>query len=127
MSLLRTIRTAALALAACAALALAAAPAHAQTVADIVKRGKVRIGVLIGAPPYGSIDAQGKPVGYDADVANLVAKYMGVPIEMVPLTPPSRIPDERIPQIGDLVRRKADAITAKLGGVLPGRRDDGEG
>ncbi len=106
MSLLRTIRTAALALAACAALALAAAPAHAQTVADIVKRGKVRIGVLIGAPPYGSIDAQGKPVGYDADVANLVAKYMGVPIEMVPLTPPSRIPA--------LESGKADFLVATL-------------
>ena len=89
MSLMRTIRAAALALAACAALAL---PAEAQTVSEIIKRGKVRIGVLIGAPPYGSIDAEGKPVGYDEDVAALVAKYMGVPIEMVPLTPPSRIP-----------------------------------
>ena len=89
---LKTLRAAALALAACAALVLAAAPAGAQTVTEIVKRGKVRIGVLIGAPPYGSIDAEGKPVGYDEDVAALVAKYMGVPIEMVPLTPPSRIP-----------------------------------
>ena len=89
MNLMRTIRAAALALAACAALAV---PAGAQTVSEIVKRGKVRIGVLIGAPPYGSIDAEGKPVGYDEDVAALIAKYMGVPIEMVPLTPPSRIP-----------------------------------
>ena len=92
MSLTRTLRTTALALAACVALALAAAPAGAQSVSEIIKRGKVRIGVLVGAPPYGSIDAEGKPVGYDEDVAVLIAKYMGVPIEMVPLTPPSRIP-----------------------------------
>ena len=89
---MRTLRLAALALAALAGLAMTTAGAQAQTVNDIVKRGKVRIGVLVGAPPYGSIDAQGLPVGYDADVATLVAKYMGVPLEMVPLTPPSRIP-----------------------------------
>jgi len=41
--------------------------------------------------------------------------------------PMARIPDERIPLLGDLVRRKADAITAQLGGVLPGWRDGGVG
>ena len=36
--------------------------------------------------------------------------------------PMARIPDERIPLLGDLVRRAADAATAGLGGVLPGWR-----
>jgi polar amino acid transport system substrate-binding protein len=71
---------------------LAASQSSAQSVNDIVKRGKVRIGVLIGAPPYGSVDATGNAIGYDADVATLVAKYLGVPMEVVQLTPPSRIP-----------------------------------
>lgn len=66
--------------------------AHAQTTAEIVKRGKVRIGVLIGSPPMGMVDATGNPIGYDVDTANLIAKYMGVPVELTPLTPPSRIP-----------------------------------
>lgn len=69
-----------------------AAAVHAQTVSDIVKKGKVTIGVVSGAPPFGTTDAQGNPAGYDVDVANLVAKYMGVPAEIVPLTSPSRIP-----------------------------------
>lgn len=64
----------------------------AATVAEIVQRGSVKIGVLVGAPPYGSIDSTGNPVGYDADVANLIGKYLGVKTEIVPLTPPSRIP-----------------------------------
>ncbi|MBC7801452.1 MAG: transporter substrate-binding domain-containing protein [Gemmatimonadaceae bacterium] len=68
------------------------AQAQAQTTAEIVKRGRVKIGVLTGAPPYGMIDAQGNPSGYDVDVANLIAKYMGVPVDLVPLTPPARIP-----------------------------------
>jgi polar amino acid transport system substrate-binding protein len=75
-----------------AAAALFAPLAEAQTVDEIVKRGKVRIGVLIGAPPYGSVDSQGNPIGYDMDVATLVAKYLGVPMEVTQLTPPSRIP-----------------------------------
>ncbi len=33
--------------------------------------------------------------------------------------PMARIPDERIPLLGDLVRRRADAITEALGGTLP--------
>ena len=33
--------------------------------------------------------------------------------------PMARIPDSRIPMLGELVRRTADAITAQLGGVRP--------
>lgn len=83
---------AALCAVALAAGALASLPAQAQTVDEIVKRGKARIGVLIGAPPYGSVDAQGNAIGYDADVTALVGKYLGVPVEIVQLTPPARIP-----------------------------------
>ena len=36
--------------------------------------------------------------------------------------PMARIPDERIPLLGQLVRDRADAITGQLGGVLPGWR-----
>ncbi|MBB1632151.1 transporter substrate-binding domain-containing protein [Cupriavidus sp. UME77] len=73
-------------------LASASAGVQAQTVAEIVKRGKVTIGVVTGAPPFGTTDATGKPAGYDVDVANLLGKYLGVPVDIVPLTSPSRIP-----------------------------------
>ncbi len=77
----------------CAALLLAGpGPAAAQTTAEIVKRGKVRIGVLTGSPPMGMVDGTGNPIGYDVDMATLIAKYMGVPVELTPLTPPARIP-----------------------------------
>jgi len=75
-----------------AALLMAIGAVQAQTTAEIVKRGRVKIGVLTGAPPFGMIDAQGNPSGYDVDVANLVGKYLGVPVDLVPLTPPARIP-----------------------------------
>lgn len=66
--------------------------ADAQTVADITKRGKVRIGVIVGAPPFGTMDTRGIVVGYDADVAALVARYLGVELEIVPLAAPARFP-----------------------------------
>lgn len=69
-----------------------AAQAGAQTTSDIIKKGKVVIGVVSGAAPFGSVDAKGVPVGYDIDVANLVGKYLNLPVEIVPLTSPARIP-----------------------------------
>jgi len=74
-----------------AAFALAL-PAHAQTVDEIVKRGKVLIAVDPTSGPFGVTGPDGKPDGYDVDVAKLVAKYMGVQLELVPVTSTNRIP-----------------------------------
>ena len=63
----------------------------------------MRIGVLTGAPPMGMVDERGNPAGYDVDVANLVGTMMGLPIEMVPLTPPARIPALQTGQVDFLV------------------------
>lgn len=75
-----------------AASLMASTAAQAGTLADIIARGSVKIGVLTGAPPMGMIDEKGNPTGYDVDVANLVGEYLNMPVELVPLTPPARIP-----------------------------------
>ncbi len=72
--------------------ALALGPASAQSVSDIVTRGKVRIGVNSGAPPFSVVDAQGKAIGYDVDTALLFAKYLGVEAEIIPYSTAARIP-----------------------------------
>ena len=69
-----------------------AVTASGLSVNDIVKRGKVHIGVNSGAPPFSAVDATGNPVGYDVDVAQLIAKYLGVPAEITPYTTGARIP-----------------------------------
>lgn len=98
------LRTAFLGAIAVATLSLnLAAPAEAATLADIQGRGTVRIGVLTGAPPMGMIDERGNPSGYDVDVANLVAQHLGLPVELVPLTPPARIPALQTGQVDFLV------------------------
>ena len=100
-------------LGALAALVLAAGlfapatPASAATPAEIKARGKLMVGLLIDYPPFGGTDANQKPAGYDPDVAVLMAKAMGVELELVPLTGPNRIPY--------LLTNKVDVIIATLG------------
>src|SRR5258708_15651170 len=62
------------------------------TVDDIIKRGKVIVGVSTTTPIFGIIGKDGQPEGYDPDVARLMAKYMGVQVEFVPVTGANRIP-----------------------------------
>jgi len=86
------------------AIALAGATAaSATTLSEIQERGSVRIGVLTGAPPMGMVDEKGQPAGYDVDVANLVGTMMNLPVELVPLTPPARIPALQTGQVDFLV------------------------
>lgn len=92
---------------AAACLLATALPAVAQTVDAIKAKGKVTIGMLVDFPPFGITDTQGKPDGYDADVAKLLAKELGVPVEIVPVTGPNRIPY--------LQTNKVDLLVASLG------------
>jgi polar amino acid transport system substrate-binding protein len=66
--------------------------AQAQTVDEIIKRGKVVIAVDVTTPPYGRIGANGEPEGHEPDFARLIAKHLGVPVELVPVTTQNRIP-----------------------------------
>jgi polar amino acid transport system substrate-binding protein len=75
-----------------AAGALFAQPAAAQTVDDIIKRGTVQIAVDPTSAPFGVTGTDGQPDGFDVDVAKLVAKYLGVKLELVPVTSQNRIP-----------------------------------
>jgi polar amino acid transport system substrate-binding protein len=43
---------------------------------EIMARGKVIVGVTSEAPPFGFIDEKGELVGFDIDIAKLLAKYL---------------------------------------------------
>ena len=88
------------------------APASAQTVDEIKKKGTINVGLLVDFPPYGTVDAQNNPDGYDADVAKLLAKDLGVKLNLVPVTGPNRIPF--------LLTNKVDVLVASLA-VTPER------
>jgi polar amino acid transport system substrate-binding protein len=71
---------------------LGLAPAKAVTTDDIISRGKVIVAIDTTTAPYGMVDANMQPSGFDIDVANLVGKALGVPVEFVTVTSPGRIP-----------------------------------
>ncbi|MDB5530984.1 MAG: amino acid transporter substrate-bindinhypothetical proteinotein [Devosia sp.] len=77
-----------------AALALVAGtvlPATAGMIDDIKSRGVVRIGVSLGGEPIGFRDAQNNPVGYDVDVATMLAEKLGVPVEFTDVSGDARV------------------------------------
>lgn len=80
--------------AACAfTIAIAAsAGARADKLADIISRGVVRVAVFADVPPFGSQNANRELEGFDIDMAKLVAKSLGVRLELVPAPAASRIP-----------------------------------
>lgn len=100
-----------LSLAGFAAASFGAVPAQAATPDEIKARGKLTVGVMTDYPPFGGIDAQQHPEGYDADVAKLLADSLGVKPELVPVTGPNRIPY--------LLTNKVDILIATLGITAP--------
>ena len=66
-------------------------PASADKMDDIRKAGVVRIGVSLGGEPVGFRDDQNNPVGYDVDVANLLAQKLGVKVEFTDVSGDARI------------------------------------
>lgn len=86
--------------------------AHAQTVDEIVSRGTINIGVLGDLPPYAMLNDKQELDGYDIEVAKLLAKYLGVKVNLVQVTASNRIPF--------LVTNKVDLIVATFG-ITPER------
>jgi polar amino acid transport system substrate-binding protein len=66
--------------------------ATAQSVDDIVKRGKLQVLIDTTNPPYGTMDDKMQPSGYEVEIARMMANNLGVQLEIVPVTSANRIP-----------------------------------
>jgi polar amino acid transport system substrate-binding protein len=70
-----------------------ATPAAAQnTLDEILKRGKILVGMDLAAPPFAYQDDKQQPAGSEVEVAKLLAKDLGVELEIVPTSAANRIP-----------------------------------
>jgi polar amino acid transport system substrate-binding protein len=72
--------------------ALMTRSAAAITPAEIKAKGKIVIGIQGDNPPWGFVNSSGQQQGLDADIGELYAKSLGVPVEFVPLEVANRIP-----------------------------------
>ncbi|MBU2287404.1 MAG: transporter substrate-binding domain-containing protein [Gammaproteobacteria bacterium] len=87
---------------------LATGAAQAQSALDNIMKSKtIKIAIPTDYPPYGSVDTSMKPQGLDVDMAELIAKKMGVKVDLVPVTSANRIPY--------LQTKKADLVISTLG------------
>ena len=75
-----------------AAAAFAATPLAAQTPDEIKAKGSITIGMLVDFPPFGIMNTDGQPDGYDADVAKLLAEDLGVKLTILPVPAPTASP-----------------------------------
>ena len=81
-------------LAVCAGLALMAvstAWAQVDTLASIKQKGKLVVGVKADYKPFGYTDPSGKIAGFEVDLAEAIAKKLGVPVELVPVVAANRM------------------------------------
>ena len=103
-----TLLKATLAVAAMAAMG----SAHADLLDDIKAAKKIRVAIDLGVPPYGMTDGQMNATGSDVETARLLAKDLGVELEIVQTTGANRIPF--------LQTGKADIVVSSLS-VTPER------
>jgi polar amino acid transport system substrate-binding protein len=76
----------------CGLAAMTVGAARADALDDIHKAGVLKVGVFEDFPPFASAGADMSLHGYDIDVANALAKSLGVKLALVGITGQNRIP-----------------------------------
>jgi polar amino acid transport system substrate-binding protein len=71
--------------------AVTAAPVLADSLADIKKAGVVKFGVKADVKPWAYVDSAGKPIGFEIDMAQEIAKGLGVKPHFTTVTSANRI------------------------------------
>lgn len=79
----------------------------ADTVEEVRKKGVLVVGVKDAFPPFGYVDrTKGEIVGIDVDLAAAIARKLGVPLKVIPVTSPERVPS--------LLDGKVDLLAAAM-------------
>ena len=105
--MIKLARSLAFAAAAAMVMSTAVMAQATNTLDEIVARGKIVVGISLSTPPYGMTDADLKPAGFDVAIANLIARDLGVELEILDQVSQSRIPN--------LTSNKVDILVSSLG------------
>lgn len=63
-----------------------------STLDSVLNAGVLKVASCLSFKPFGFTTSSGSPTGYDVDIANALAKEMGVEVEVVNTTSSNRIP-----------------------------------
>jgi polar amino acid transport system substrate-binding protein len=83
------------------------ASAWGDVLDNVKKSGTLRVAVPQDFPPFGTVGPDLKPKGYDIDAAALIAKELGVKLELIPVSSSNRI--------AYITTGKADLVISSLG------------
>ena len=95
------------------AAALGTGMAHADQLDTIMAAKKIRVAIDMAVPPYSMKDDKLKLIGSDVETAELLAKDLGLQLEIVNTTNSARIPN--------LLSNKVDLIISSLS-ITPDRQ-----
>ena len=90
-----------------------AKPLDSKVLELIRARGAINVGIKTDFPPFGALDASGKPEGFEIDLANDIGKRLGVKTNLVVVSTDNRFQkleqgavDVLIATIGDTAARR---------------------
>ena len=63
--------------------ATAAVPTDSPTLTQVLQRGELRVGLEAGYMPFEMLDKSGEIIGFDIDLARLMARKLGVKLKVV--------------------------------------------
>jgi polar amino acid transport system substrate-binding protein len=67
----------------CGSAAAATRPADSPTLRHVLERGELRVGLEVGYMPFEMVDKSGAIIGFDIDLARLMARKLGVKLAVV--------------------------------------------
>jgi polar amino acid transport system substrate-binding protein len=73
------------------AVGMASVPANALTVAEIQKKGSISVGLSDVSPPYAMMNDKMEHVGFEVELAQMLAKSLGVEMKPVIVTSANRV------------------------------------
>jgi polar amino acid transport system substrate-binding protein len=76
------------------------------TLDTVIKRGSITVGTSLGTPPYGLTNSDMQPDGYDVGTAKLIARELGVKLNLIDIVAANRIPS--------LTSGKADIVISSF-------------
>ncbi|WP_282940840.1 transporter substrate-binding domain-containing protein [Paenibacillus sp. RC67] len=65
---------------------------ESSILSKVIQSKKLKVGVILSYPPFGSKDNQGNPQGYDVDIAKELAKSLNAELEIIDVDSSARIP-----------------------------------
>lgn len=71
---------------------LAAGPLHANTLDEILREGKIRVGINPNFPPMSSYSMTNQLEGFDVEIGRRIAEALGVEVEFVTTATAQRVP-----------------------------------